>query len=599
MTILTILEERARIAPDAVALHAPGRKALSYSALHSHGVRTAATLRRLGISRDDVVAVVLPNGPEMAMAFLAVSVGAVCAPLNPAYRANELQFYLSDLPAKALMIAGLADSPAREVARELGISVIELEWSPEDPAGLFNLAGDPAHTLDDPFESPQASDIALVLHTSGTTSRPKIVPLTHANLSASARHVSTTLELTPADRCLNVMPLFHIHGLVAALLASLQAGGSVVCTPGFLAPSFFDWMDEFRPTWYTAVPTMHASILSRVDANRAAVESQKLRFIRSSSAALPRTTLAQLEDVFRVPVIEAYGMTEAAHQMASNPLAPGVRKPGTVGRAAGPCISVLDGEGQPVPAGGRGEIAIKGLNVTAGYVRNDAANAAAFVNGWLRTGDEGTLDEEGYLTILGRLKEVINRGGEKISPLEVDEVLMAHHAVAQAVTFAASDAVLGEEVAAAVVLRDGMNVSERQLREFVSVRLAHFKVPRRVVFLPSIPLGPTGKLQRIGLAERLDVSFDALEPSVAEYVAPRSPVEEVLASIWSSVLATEPPGVHENFFYSGGDSILAAQFVARVRDTLAVELSLLSFFDSPTVAGVASVVEESMAAEYS
>jgi acyl carrier protein len=310
---------------------------------------------------------------------------------------------------------------------------------------------------------------------------------------------------------------------------------------------------------------------------------------------LPRTTLAQLEETFRVPVVEAYGMTEAAHQMASNPLPPRVRKTGTVGRAAGPAISVLDAAGQPLPPHIRGEVAIKGPNVTTGYVRNPVANAAAFTDGWLRTGDEGIFDDDGYLTILGRLKEVINRGGEKISPLEVDDVLMSHPAVAQAITFGASDAVLGEEVAAAVVLVEGMTVSERQIREFVAVRLAHFKVPRRVMFMSSIPAGPTGKPQRIGMAERLGVSFDAPMPSAVKYVAPRTPVEEILASVWSSVMATAPPGVDEDFFYAGGDSLLAAQFIARVRDALAVEISLLSFFDAPTVAGLASIVEKAMA----
>jgi acyl-CoA synthetase (AMP-forming)/AMP-acid ligase II len=599
MSILTLLAERSRRTPDAKALYAPGRKPLSFATLHAHAVRTAAGLRQCGINRNDTVAIVLPNGPEMATAFLSVSAGAICAPLNPAYRADEFEFYLSDLPARALIIAGLPETPARDVARRLEIPVIELAWSARDPAGLFSLDGLASGEASTLLDGPNESDIALVLHTSGTTSRPKIVPLTHGNLSASARHVAATLQLTSQDRCLNVMPFFHIHGLVAALLASLEAGGSVVCGPGFIAPSFFDWIADFRPTWYTAVPTMHASIVSRAPANRATIDSHSLRFVRSSSSALPRSTLAQLEEIFRVPVVEAYGMTEAAHQMASNPLPPGVRKPGTVGRAAGPAISVLDAEGQPIPAGARGEVAIKGPNVTAGYASNPGANAAAFINGWLRTGDEGIFDEDGYLTILGRLKEVINRGGEKVSPLEVDEVLMAHPAVAQAITFAASDAVLGEEVAAAVVLRPGSALTERQLREFVGVRLAHFKVPRRVLFVESIPVGPTGKPQRIGMAERLGVSFAATAPSAAKYVAPRSPVEEILASVWSSVMATKPPGVEDNFFYAGGDSMLAAQFVTRVRDTLAVEISLLAFFDSPTVAGLAAIVEEAMVAESS
>jgi acyl-CoA synthetase (AMP-forming)/AMP-acid ligase II len=393
------------------------------------------------------------------------------------------------------------------------------------------------------------------------------------------------------------MPLFHIHGLVAALLASLRAGAGVVCTPGFNAPGFLDLMAEFRPTWYTAVPTMHSAILNRAEAQQNAAGSHALRFIRSSSAALPRATLDRLEKTFGVPVVEAYGMTEAAHQMASNPLPPGVRKPGTVGRAQGPEISVLDAQGRFVHSGNRGEIAIRGSNVTSGYARNEAANATAFTNGWLRTGDEGSLDDDGYLTILGRLKEVINRGGEKVSPLEVDEVILAHPAVAQAVTFGAKDAVLGEDVAAAVVLRPDMDVSERQLREFVAARLAPFKVPRRVLFMPAIPTGPTGKMQRIGLADRLGVTFEVPDSAPAEYVAPRTPVEEILASIWTSVMATDPPGMHDNFFYTGGDSTLAAQYIARVRDALAVEISLIAFFDSPTVAGLATIAEEAMAAE--
>ena len=596
-TILDLIQESALASPEALALHAPGRQPLSYSALHSHVVRTAKAFRKHGIRKDDAVAIVLPNGPEMATAFLAACTAAVCAPLNPTYRADEFEFYFADLPAKALVISGLPDCPARDVARKMGLPIIELAWSERDTAGIFSVIGDSPASDSDSLEPPGADDVALILHTSGTTSRPKIVPLTQANLAASARHISATLELKASDLCLNVMPLFHIHGLVAALLSSLKSGAGVVCSPGFLATNFFEWIDAFRPTWYTAVPTMHGSVISRSGAAESTIESHNLRFIRSSSAALPRTTLEKLESVFGVPVIEAYGMTEAAHQMASNPLPPRERKPGTVGPQAGPSISVIDNDGNPVAAGTRGEVAIKGPNVTRGYARNEKANAAAFVNGWLRTGDEGSLDEDGYLTILGRLKELINRGGEKISPLEVDEVILAHPAVAQAVTFAARDSILGEEVAAAVVLREGAVLSERQLREFVAARIAYFKVPRRVLFMTAVPTGPTGKVQRIGLAERLGVAFDAPTQAAGEHVSPRTPVEEILASIWTSVLAIHEPSVNDNFFFAGGDSMLAAQFIARVRDSLAVEISLLSFFDAPTIAGIAAAVDEILAGD--
>jgi acyl-CoA synthetase (AMP-forming)/AMP-acid ligase II len=299
------------------------------------------------------------------------------------------------------------------------------------------------------------------------------------------------------------MPLFHIHGLMAAVSASLTAGGSVFCTPGFNALRFFSWVNEVKPTWYTAVPTMHQAILGRARANRDLMGKIQLRFLRSASATLLPQVMEELEHVFRAPVIEAYGMTEAAHQVASNPLPPGQRKPGSVGISAGPEVAIFDEYGTELPPLTRGEVAIRGLNLTRGYEKNPDANARAFCKGWFRTGDQGFLDEHGYLRLTGRLKELINRGGEKVSPLEVDEVLMDHPAVAQVVTFAMPHHKLGEEVAAAVVIRDGQSLSDRELREFASGRLADFKVPRKIVFLSELPKGATGKVQRIGLAAKL------------------------------------------------------------------------------------------------
>jgi acyl-CoA synthetase (AMP-forming)/AMP-acid ligase II len=330
-----------------------------------------------------------------------------------------------------------------------------------------------------------------------------MVPLAQRNICASARNIRGTLRLSGDDRGLVVMPLFHIHGLMAALLAPLAAGGEVCCTPGFNALKFFSWLAEIRPTWYTAVPTMHQAILTRASKNADAIASSPLRFVRSSSSALPPTVIQQVEAVFGAPVIESYGMTEAAHQMASNPLPPGVRKPGTVGTQAGPDVRVVDERGEPLAPGTTGEVVIRGENVMGGYEGNAAANAAAFVNGWFRTGDQGTMDAEGYLTITGRLKEIINRGGEKVSPREVDETIMEHPAVHQCVTFAVPHAMLGEDVAAAVVLKPEAQATEKDLRQFAAGRLADFKVPRKIVIVSEIPVGPTGKLQRIGLAKTL------------------------------------------------------------------------------------------------
>jgi acyl-CoA synthetase (AMP-forming)/AMP-acid ligase II/acyl carrier protein len=390
------------------------------------------------------------------------------------------------------------------------------------------------------------------------------------------------------------MPLFHIHGLVAAVLASLAAGAEAVCTAGFFATEFFGWMDEFRPTWYSAVPTMHQSILARAPKHEDVIRRSPLRFIRSSSSALAPQVMAGLEQAFGAPVIEAYGMTEAAHQMASNPLPPRQRKPGTVGVAAGPQIAVMDPAGNLLPAGVQGEVVIRGPNVTRGYESNSEANRAAFTDGWFRTGDQGRLDADGYLSLTGRLKEIINRGGEKISPREVDEVLLDHAAVAQVVTFAIPDGTLGEDVGAVVVLRPGAEATAREIRDFAATRLADFKVPRTVLFLDEIPKGPTGKLQRIGLAARLGLG--STEPTEAParrmYKAPRTPVEELLAALWAEVLKVEPIGVDEHFLDLGGDSMLATRLVSRIRQELRLEIPLRSLFDAPTVAEQAGVLLE-------
>ncbi|MDA0784859.1 MAG: acyl--CoA ligase [Proteobacteria bacterium] len=486
-----------------IAIAAPERTPLTYGALRTLVAKTVADMNRLGIGRNDRVAIVLPNGPEMATAFVAVAAGATTAPLNPGYRAEEFRFYLEDLNAKALFVEVGSTSPAIEVATSMGIPVLELATSNDDPAGLFEISGDAAAG---PAASPGnagADDIALVLHTSGTTSRPKIVPLSQTNICASARHIGGTLALTPADRCVNIMPLFHIHGLIAAVLSSLAAGASVYCTPGFDALRVFRWFEEAVPSWYTAVPTMHQAIVSRAARNADTLAAMDLRFIRSSSSSLPPQVMAAVEDTFGCPVIESYGMTEAAHQMASNPLPPAARKPGSVGVAAGPEVAIMDDDGNILAQGETGEIVIRGPNVTAGYEANDKANAEAFTNGWFRTGDQGQIDEEGYLSLTGRLKEIINRGGEKISPREVDEILLDHPAVDQALTFAYPHDKLGEEVGAVIVLKEGAVADEASIREFAAKQLAVFKVPRKVIFLEEIPKGATGKLQRIGLHEKL------------------------------------------------------------------------------------------------
>jgi acyl-CoA synthetase (AMP-forming)/AMP-acid ligase II/acetyltransferase-like isoleucine patch superfamily enzyme/acyl carrier protein len=581
-SIYDLLKGAAERDASATAIAAPGRRPAPYHRLLGHVEKAARTLSSLGLNRNDRVALVLPNGPEMAVAFLATASAATCAPLNPAYREEEFDFYITDLGARALIVASGMDTPATTVARKHRMPIIELAPAVDAEAGLFTLDGGEVserHCGD--FSFAEASDIALVLHTSGTTSRPKIVPLTQANLCSSAANIADTLALTAKDRCLNVMPLFHIHGLIGALLSSLSMGGSVVCAPGFVPEEFFGWLDAFQPTWYTAAPTIHQAVLARADANREIIARRPLRLIRSSSAALPKQVIEDLEKTFQTRVIEAYSMTEASHQMTSNPLGPLPRKPGSVGLPAGPEVGIMDEAGRLLPPGEIGEVVVRGANVTEGYENNPKANDAAFTNGWFRTGDQGRFDPDGYLFLTGRLKEIIVQGGEKIAPSEVDEVLSRHSAVAQAVTFAVPHPTLGEDVAAAVVLKRGARVTEGELRDFVGSRLAAFKTPRQILFVDEIPKGPTGKLQRIGLADKL-AHLLALKRE-ENFVLARTSVEEEVAEIWREVLNADRVGVRDDFNALGGDSLSMATMILQVEERFKVEVPIDGFLKAPTV----------------
>jgi acyl-CoA synthetase (AMP-forming)/AMP-acid ligase II/acyl carrier protein len=548
-------------------------------------------LRRAGVRRGDAVALVTGGEAEAAVAFLGIASHTACAPLNPAYREAELEFFLRDLDARALVVdRGLA-SPASAVARGLGIPVLEMKRKGESEAGNFCLEGDE----EEPGDLAEAEDVALLLHTSGTTSRPKLVPLTHRNLVHSAKNIAATLDLSSSDRCLNPMPLFHIHGLVAGLLAPLVSGGSVACTPGMNPESFLDWLEELEPTWYTAVPTMHHAILDRLERGGAErAREAGLRFARSSSSSLPSLLMKSLEEALEAPVIEAYGMTEASHQITTNPLSPGSRKPGSVGVAGATEIAVVDARGRFLPEGGSGEVVIRGVAVTAGYRAPVEANGEAFLDGWFRTGDRGRIDDDGHLHLEGRIKELINRGGEKIAPREIDEVLLDHPQVAQAVTFAIPHPTLGEEIGAAVVLRAGSDVTEQELSRFSARRLAPHKVPRRFVLVDEIPKGPTGKLRRIGLAETLGLTGSGRDGAATQGTGTRSPgteAERALAVLWCEVLRVPDVGAEDDFFALGGDSIRAATLLHRVEETWGREIPLEDFADGLTIARMARVLE--------
>jgi acyl-CoA synthetase (AMP-forming)/AMP-acid ligase II len=460
---------------------------VTYGELRAQVEAAAGVLAAAGVGRGDRVGIALPNGLGTIVSFLAASTAGTAAPLNPAYKEDEFRFYLEDTNARVLLLPPDGAEAARKAAGDR-VRILTVT----DEGGKVVVGSDVAPP---PPAPPSVDDVALILHTSGSTGRPKRVPLTHANLTISAGNVARSYGLSSEDVSLCVMPLFHVHGLVASTLATLATGGTVV-VPGKFSPlSFWRIARDYGATWYSAVPTLHQLLLARVEPGAARpAGAEKLRFIRSCSASLAPQVMHDLEAAFGAPVLEAYGMTEAAHQMASNPLPPGQRLPGSVGRGTDVRISIMDADGRHLAAGERGEVVIQGPNVIRGYENNAEANATSFTDGWFRTGDQGFLDANGYLTLTGRLKEMINRGGEKISPREIDEVLLGHPAVAEAVCFGAPHPTWGEEVAAAVVLRGA--ATEAELLAHCKERLADYKRPKQIHITETIPRTATGKIQR-------------------------------------------------------------------------------------------------------
>ena len=553
-------------------------------------------LNQLGYRRNDRLAVALPNGPEMLTTYLAVSSVCSCAPLNPAYQVDEFIFSLKDLRAKAVVIQREMSPLAREAAAHLGIPVLDLKPD-ENQAGLFEISSSLPENprVLEPVLA-EVDDIALLLHTSGTTSRPKIVPITHRNIFYGANNSVKSLKLTSADRCLNIMPLFNIHGLVAVALTSLSAGASIICTPGFSSYQIMDWFATLSPTWYSAVPSLHQAVVDQARFQPEKAKAAHLRIVRSASSPLSAQLACDLESAFDAPVLEALGMTEASGSITIVRLPPPIGKEGTVGVPQGSSkMCAMDEAGNILPAKIIGELCLSGENVVTGYENNPEANAATFMNGWMRTGDLGYIDEDGYVFIKGRIKEVINRGGAKVSPAEVDEVLMLHPAVKQVAAFGVPHPTLGEDVAAAIVLHDGMIVSMQELRQFAAANLADFKVPRLIVFVKEIPRNAVGKVQRIGLAEKLQPELAALrDGETGGGAEPITEVEAGILFIWQEVLGLKDVGIHDDYLVLGGDSIRAAIILMNVNERFGTDLLLGDIFDTPTIATMAGVVQKKL-----
>ncbi|MBW7971416.1 non-ribosomal peptide synthetase [Bradyrhizobium sp. BR 10289] len=578
-----LLDFYARKTPVAPALMAPSRPALSYGALGERVQDLIRTLRGLGIAPSDRIGVALPRGADSALAMIAVASSGACVPVNPDLTADELQRYFSELELKALVTRSDMNSPSRDVARALDIAVIDFVPGPKDDLGGCAFMG-PVIGPASASGASRGDDDAFILLTSGTAARPKMVPLTHRNVCLSAYNAGHVLSLGPRDRLLNALPLFHAHGLISGLLTALAAGSSVICTDGFDALSFFGWMRELQPTWYTAVPTIHRALLTAAEANPDRVRASSLRVIRSASSSLAPAILNGLEATFGVPVLETYGMTEAASQIAANPFE--LRKVGSVGRAAGPEIAIMDETGRTLASGEHGEIMLRGPNMSRGYYNDEAATEAAFRDGWFRTGDLGYLDADGYLFIVGRIKDVINRGGQKISPLEVEEVLLSHPAVLEAGVFAVPHPKLGENVAAVVVLRQNSEASSDQLRQFARKRLAAYKVPSLIRSVGALPKGASGKVKRNALAELIATGDDPDEAHL-----PRNALENQLAEIWAGLLELPQVGIDQDVFGLGADSLAVTQMRSRLRERFNVDFSFEDIFDCATVSALAERIE--------
>ncbi len=517
VTPLALPDFLERVPADKIAVILPEQHiSISYGNLRDQVRGVAEQLAAAGVGRGDRVATSLTNGLPVIVSFLAAGVAGTAAPLNPAYKEDEFRFYLEDTAAKVLLLPPDGADDARRAAVAMKVPILTIEM---DAAGTVSLSSAGSASLNSagsaslsgerlarkPVTPPSVDDVALVLHTSGSTGRPKRVPLKHANLSISAQNVARHYSLTADDVSLCVMPLFHVHGLVASTLATFASGGTVVVPAKFSPLSFWRTARDHNVTWYSAVPTLHQLLLARAgdpsDPSRRPAGTEKLRFIRSCSASLPPAVMHALEAAFGAPVLEAYGMTEAAHQMASNPLPPQERKAGSVGHGTDVEISIMDKAGHHLAVGEAGEVVIKGPNVITGYENNPEANASSFVDGWFRTGDQGVLDDKGYLTLVARIKELINRGGEKISPREIDEVLLTHPAIAEAVCFGVPHGTWGEEVEAAVVLREGESATNADIVAFCKERLADFKRPKQIHITQAIPRTATGKIQRGAVAK--------------------------------------------------------------------------------------------------
>ena len=577
-TILALIASRARRNQGAVALLAPGRPPLWFAGLLHQVDSVVQAFAGAGLGRGSRIALALPSGPEMAVMLIAASDCATCVPLNPTLDASSCRFLFGQLRIDALIIAEGEDTPALAVAIALGIPVARVAFSDTDAAGTFELA---LLTGRRPVvaQAPQPSDVSILLQTSGTTARPKSVPYTSRNLVDSALARAELLQLTSADRSLLVTPCFTASGIRRNLFPTLGAGGSVVCTPGLDPDRLFDWLEEFQPTFYTGGPTIHRAVVGLLERHGQAPR-HSLRFVVSASGPLPADMHDRLERGLGVPVLQAYATTEAG-AIAQSPLPPALHRRGSVGKAAGSEFAILGAMGTFLAAAEVGEIVVRGPEVFEGYENDPEANRGIFHDGWCRTGDLGYFDPDGFLFLAGRVNESINRGGYKVSPVEIDIALATHPDVVEAAAFSVPHPTLGEDIAAAVVLRNPLADAPQKLRDFALANLAAFKVPSHIVVMDQLPKTPLGKIRR------RDLAAIHAQPQVRAFSPPTGPHEALVARAFGEALGIDPIGADDNFFLLGGDSLNGAQVVQRLNAAVGSNLPVSSLFRRPTVAGLA------------
>jgi acyl-CoA synthetase (AMP-forming)/AMP-acid ligase II/thioesterase domain-containing protein len=583
-TLTNLWQRLASETPNAPCVFYPGRDPLSFETLYNQILRVERSLCRAGLGRSSRIAGALPDGADASVAFYSVSAACAYAPLNAAESQPFFEAAFRRMDPSAVLMSTQTPTHARAAAQALRIPLIELEPLPSSPAGLFELHFS-STSASVPMTEACPDDLAMLLLTSGSTAEPKFVMHSHRTLLASARGLAQAFRLDSTDRCLLTAPLFHSLGATGGLVTGVVHGGSIIATPGFEADRFFEWMDEFEPTWFSAVPSVLEAIHAAAGRHKHVLDRVQLRFLRTVAAPMNPALALRLEAQFNAPLIHVYGMSEAA-PISVQPI--DCRKAGSVGVPTAVELLIVNENGAPMPQGEIGEVTVRGAHITAGYFRDPHATASAFRDGWFHTGDYGYQDADRHLFVTGRIHDVMNRGGAKISPREIESVFETHPEVLAAIAFPIPHAVLGEEVALAVVRGKGHSVSPAQLQRYATSRLACHKIPRQFLFLEQLPLLPSGKPNRRVLPRLFEQNPPVTTPSSEPYEAPLNEFERGLASVWTQVLGVSSPGIHDSFFDSGGDSLAAARLLVAIskiveRDSLPQHL----LFEAPTIAELA------------